>query len=183
MLATACACATAPPTTLPHPAALPTQPLDSSHATASPAAGAHTPPASHNAWAAAASRGAGARRARAPLPPPRAGAAAASPGGGAGDASPPTSGSTTSFLAAFWKFLRPHTIRGTILGTSAVVSKALMESPEAIDWALLPRALLGLLALLCGNGYIVGINQIYDVDIDQVSQRVWLARVATLVCG
>eukprot|EP00775_Hariotina_reticulata_P007080 gene7080-7293_t len=25
---------------------------------------------------------------------------------------------------------------------------------------------MGLLALLCGNGYIVGINQIYDVDID-----------------
>lgn len=28
----------------------------------------------------------------------------------------------------------------------------------------------GLLALLCGNGYIVGINQIYDVDIDTVNK-------------
>lgn len=29
----------------------------------------------------------------------------------------------SSFLSAFWRFLRPHTIRGTILGTSAVVTK------------------------------------------------------------
>lgn len=75
-----------------------------------------------------------------------------------------------SFIHAFWKFLRPHTIRGTILGSLAVTSKAIMENPAAIDWALLPRALLGVLALLCGNGYIVGINQIYDVDIDSVNK-------------
>jgi homogentisate solanesyltransferase len=76
----------------------------------------------------------------------------------------------TSFLAAFWKFLRPHTIRGTILGSLAVTSKAIMENPAAIDWGLLPRAMLGVLALLCGNGYIVGINQIYDVEIDAVNK-------------
>lgn len=29
---------------------------------------------------------------------------------------------------------------------------------------------MGLLALLCGNGYIVGINQIYDVSIDVVNK-------------
>jgi 4-hydroxybenzoate polyprenyltransferase len=45
-----------------------------------------------------------------------------------------------------------------------------MTNSQAIDWALLPRALMGLLALLCGNGYIVGINQIYDVDIDAVNK-------------
>lgn len=76
----------------------------------------------------------------------------------------------SGFTSAFWKFLRPHTIRGTVLGTTAVVAKALIENPQCIDWALLPRALLGLLALLCGNGYIVGINQIYDVDIDVVNK-------------
>lgn len=32
-------------------------------------------------------------------------------------------GKQSSFLSAFWRFLRPHTIRGTILGTSAVVTK------------------------------------------------------------
>jgi len=45
-----------------------------------------------------------------------------------------------------------------------------MENPAAIDWSLLPKALMGLLALLCGNGYIVGINQIYDVSIDVISK-------------
>ncbi|KAF6262710.1 hypothetical protein COO60DRAFT_1624864 [Scenedesmus sp. NREL 46B-D3] len=73
-------------------------------------------------------------------------------------------------MSAFWRFLRPHTIRGTILGTTAVVSKVLMTNSQAIDWGLLPRALMGLVALLCGNGYIVGINQIYDVDIDAVNK-------------
>ena len=74
------------------------------------------------------------------------------------------------FKNAFWKFLRPHTIRGTILGSLAVTSKALIENPQLIDWGLMPRALLGVLALLCGNGYIVGINQIYDVEIDAVNK-------------
>lgn len=34
-----------------------------------------------------------------------------------------SAGEQSSFLSAFWRFLRPHTIRGTILGTSAVVTK------------------------------------------------------------
>jgi homogentisate solanesyltransferase len=75
-----------------------------------------------------------------------------------------------AFKEAFWKFLRPHTIRGTILGSSAVTAKALLENPHLIDWGLFPTAVLGVLALLCGNGYIVGINQIYDVDIDVVNK-------------
>lgn len=78
--------------------------------------------------------------------------------------------SVGAFVSAFWKFLRPHTIRGTILGSSAVTARALLENPQLIDWTLLPRAVLGVIALLCGNGYIVGINQIYDVDIDKVNK-------------
>ncbi len=41
---------------------------------------------------------------------------------------------------------------------------------QPLDWSLLPRAALGVLALLAGNGYIVGINQVYDVDIDAVNK-------------
>lgn len=73
-------------------------------------------------------------------------------------------------FAAIWKFVRPHTIRGTILGTTAIVTRCLLANPELFTLALVPRALLGLVALLCGNGYIVGINQIYDVDIDKVNK-------------
>lgn len=91
------------------------------------------------------------------------------------DASPPPGSSSEAFsfpqfLDSAWKFTRPHTIRGTLLGTTALVTKALLENSHLIDWALLPRALCGLAALLCGNGYIVGINQIYDVDIDSVNK-------------
>ena len=83
---------------------------------------------------------------------------------------PSFSEKVVAFKNAFWKFLRPHTIRGTILGSIAVTSKALLENPALIDWALVPKAALGVLALLCGNGYIVGINQIYDVEIDAVNK-------------
>ena len=41
---------------------------------------------------------------------------------------------------------------------------------QLIDWGLLPKAALGVAALLCGNGYIVGINQIFDDDIDKVNK-------------
>ncbi len=44
-----------------------------------------------------------------------------------------------AFKDAFWKFLRPHTIRGTILGSSAVAAKALLEHPEVrMHWFQAP---------------------------------------------
>jgi homogentisate solanesyltransferase len=88
------------------------------------------------------------------------------------DAQQPTAG-PGALLGSAWKFVRPHTIRGTLLATVALVTKALLENPALIDLALVPRALFGLAALLCGNGYIVGINQIYDQDIDAVNKP-WL---------
>ncbi|KAF9610323.1 hypothetical protein IFM89_021993 [Coptis chinensis] len=71
------------------------------------------------------------------------------------------------FKDAFWRFLRPHTIRGTALGSVALVSRALIENTDLIKWPLLFKALCAVFALICGNGYIVGINQIYDVGIDK----------------
>ena len=73
-------------------------------------------------------------------------------------------------LGAVWKFVRPHTIRGTLLGTTAIVTRQLLQNPELFNQALVPKALMGLLALLLGNGYIVGINQVYDVEIDKVNK-------------
>ncbi|KAL6336961.1 hypothetical protein AAG906_036275 [Vitis piasezkii] len=74
------------------------------------------------------------------------------------------------FKDACWRFLRPHTIRGTALGSTALVARALIENPNLIKWSLLFKAFSGLLALICGNGYIVGINQIYDISIDKVNK-------------
>jgi homogentisate solanesyltransferase len=81
-----------------------------------------------------------------------------------------TDAEESSAPGAMWAFLRPHTIRGTIIGSVAVTAKALAENASLIDWGLLPRALCGVLALLCGNAYIVGINQVYDVAIDKVNK-------------
>lgn len=73
---------------------------------------------------------------------------------------------------AVYRFSRPHTIRGTLLACFTGVARALIESPIYLSLlpALMPRAMLGVLALLLGNLFIVGINQIYDVDIDVVNK-------------
>lgn len=49
----------------------------------------------------------------------------------------------------------------------SLVTRALLENPNLIRWSLLFKAFSGLAALICGNGYIVGINQIYDIGIDK----------------
>ena len=68
-----------------------------------------------------------------------------------------------------------------------VVIRALSENPALIDFGLVPRALLGLLALLCGNGYIVGINQVrtarhaagFGADGERHSLTPWCYRFMT----
>lgn len=52
----------------------------------------------------------------------------------------------------------------------ALVAKALIENPNLINWWLTIKALYGLIALIFGNGYIVGINQIYDIGIDKYAK-------------
>ncbi|XP_059463197.1 homogentisate solanesyltransferase, chloroplastic-like [Corylus avellana] len=84
--------------------------------------------------------------------------------------SDPIPNKISDFKDACWRFLRPHTIRGTALGSSALVARALIENTHLIKWSLLLKAFSGLFALICGNGYIVGINQIYDIGIDKVNK-------------
>ncbi|PNY10929.1 homogentisate phytyltransferase chloroplastic-like [Trifolium pratense] len=86
---------------------------------------------------------------------------------GAVGSDPPFPDKVVDLKDAFWRFLRPHTIRGTALGSAALVSRALIENSNLIKWSLLLKAFSGLFALICGNGYIVGINQIYDISIDK----------------
>ena len=83
-------------------------------------------------------------------------------------------GSLKARLRAIYKFTRPHTIRGTILASIAGTTRALIDTPGALvnaQWAvMLPRAFIGMIALLCGNAFIVGINQIFDDDIDKLNK-------------
>ena len=84
------------------------------------------------------------------------------------------SGSIKARVKAVYKFTRPHTIRGTILASIAGTIRALVDTPGAIasaNWArMLPRAFIGMFALLFGNAFIVGINQIYDDEIDKLNK-------------
>ncbi len=83
-------------------------------------------------------------------------------------------GSLKAKLRALYKFTRPHTIRGTILASFAGTTRALVDTPGAItnaNWSvMLPRAIIGMVALLLGNAFIVGINQIFDEDIDKLNK-------------
>lgn len=75
---------------------------------------------------------------------------------------------------AFWQFSRPHTIVGTTLSVLALaVLTVAQHQPTggAIAVApLAPMVLLALLACLCGNVYIVGLNQVEDVAIDRINK-------------
>jgi homogentisate solanesyltransferase len=95
-------------------------------------------------------------------------------------------------LLALYKFTRPHTIRGTILASICGTIRALRDTPHwyvigaasagsvaatvtsgnilHIVRDMLPRALIGMIALLFGNAFIVGINQIYDQSIDKMNK-------------
>jgi homogentisate phytyltransferase / homogentisate geranylgeranyltransferase len=73
------------------------------------------------------------------------------------------------WLYAFWKFSRPHTILGTTLSVLglALMAKALHEGTQSYPPFLV---VLTLVACLCGNVYIVGLNQLEDVEIDRINK-------------
>lgn len=78
----------------------------------------------------------------------------------------------TSHLLSLWKFSRPHTIIGTSLSVLAIYLVTLGYGHESIDWSFshLGKLLVAWLACLGGNVYIVGLNQLYDVEIDRINK-------------
>ena len=72
-----------------------------------------------------------------------------------------------SFLT-LWKFSRPHTIIGTTISIAALFVIAL----EVTSFQIIPFGsfILALIACLAGNFYIVGLNQIEDVEIDRINK-------------
>jgi homogentisate phytyltransferase / homogentisate geranylgeranyltransferase len=75
-----------------------------------------------------------------------------------------------SFLSQLWKFSRPHTIIGTTLSVLALYAIAIATTHSSIS-ELDPIQLLGTwIACILGNIYIVGLNQLYDVEIDRVNK-------------
>lgn len=70
-------------------------------------------------------------------------------------------------LAAFWQFSRPHTIIGTSLSVWGVYAIAFSQG---LNTTSVISVLATWLACLCGNVYIVGLNQLEDVAIDQINK-------------
>jgi homogentisate phytyltransferase/homogentisate geranylgeranyltransferase len=80
------------------------------------------------------------------------------------------------FVTQLWQFSRPHTIIGTSLSAIALYCLALATIEPTVNSSLnLTFSSLGILlgawlACLGGNVYIVGLNQLYDVEIDRVNK-------------
>lgn len=72
-------------------------------------------------------------------------------------------------LNAFYQFSRPHTVIGTVIGITSV---CLLPVETMAD--LTPAFLVGLFKALVPsvlmNIYVVGLNQLYDIEIDKVNK-------------
>lgn len=71
-------------------------------------------------------------------------------------------------LNSFWKFSRPHTIIGTSLSVIALYLLAVANL--GVDFSSLSALVIPWVACLCGNVYIVGLNQLEDVEIDKINK-------------
>ena len=75
-----------------------------------------------------------------------------------------------SWFYSFWKFSRPHTIIGTSLSVLALYSIALATTNSTPELDNLLQLLGTWLACICGNVYIVGLNQLEDIAIDEINK-------------
>ena len=75
-----------------------------------------------------------------------------------------------TLLKSLWKFSRPHTIIGTSLSVLALYFICLATTNNSLTATNLEQMLAVWLACLCGNVYIVGLNQLYDVEIDRINK-------------
>ncbi|BBN02331.1 homogentisate phytyltransferase / homogentisate geranylgeranyltransferase [Marchantia polymorpha subsp. ruderalis] len=73
------------------------------------------------------------------------------------------------WLDALHRFSRPHTIIGSALGIASVSLLALQNTNE-LSTKFCVGLLQAVIPALFMNIYIVGLNQIYDVDIDKVNK-------------
>ncbi|MDJ0744343.1 MAG: homogentisate phytyltransferase [Xenococcaceae cyanobacterium MO_167.B27] len=71
---------------------------------------------------------------------------------------------------SLWKFSRPHTIVGTTLSVLALYLISLATTNSEVSGLNLEQMLVVWLACLCGNVYIVGLNQLTDVEIDRINK-------------
>jgi homogentisate phytyltransferase / homogentisate geranylgeranyltransferase len=78
------------------------------------------------------------------------------------------------WLVSLWKFSRPHTLIGTslsVLGVGIITVSQLLSVVQLNQVQVVLQLLLGAwIPCLCGNLYIVGLNQLTDVGIDRINK-------------
>lgn len=74
------------------------------------------------------------------------------------------------WLKSFWKFSRPHTVIGTTLSVFALYFIAIALNSVPLTWMNFVPLSFAWVACLCGNVYIVGLNQLQDISIDQINK-------------
>jgi homogentisate phytyltransferase / homogentisate geranylgeranyltransferase len=72
------------------------------------------------------------------------------------------------WLRAFWEFSRPHTIIGT--SSSVLALYAIAQSIRLFPIPVVLPLFFAWLACIGGNIYIVGLNQLEDVEIDKINK-------------
>jgi homogentisate phytyltransferase/homogentisate geranylgeranyltransferase len=82
----------------------------------------------------------------------------------------PRSGARTGALGVLWRFGRPHTVIGTATGILALYAVAVAELAGGDLGADVLDLFWVLVAGWCVNVFIVGINQLEDVEIDRVNK-------------
>ena len=82
----------------------------------------------------------------------------------------PRGGRVRSAPGVLWRFSRPHTVIGTALSILGLYAISLHRSPGAGVRETVGDLVLTLVAAYGVNLFIVGLNQIEDVDIDRVNK-------------
>ncbi len=73
-------------------------------------------------------------------------------------------------LNSLWKFSRPHTIIGTSLSVFCLYFLAIAFTDNSINYLNLMIMVETWITCLFGNVYIVGLNQLIDVEIDKINK-------------
>ncbi len=75
-----------------------------------------------------------------------------------------------SFLKCLWQFSRPHTIIGTSLSVLSLYLLTIAFTDKTVEVSNLIILLETAITCLLGNLYIVGLNQLTDVEIDKINK-------------
>ncbi|EXB38148.1 Homogentisate phytyltransferase 2 [Morus notabilis] len=74
------------------------------------------------------------------------------------------------FGSSWFSFTRPISMYQLGLAAICLYGRGFVENPHLFKWSLLVKAFPGLIAVLLANANFMGINQIYDADIDRVNK-------------